>query len=162
MTSGSEPTTIIATAWERWRARRERLARRRAIGGVRVTRSRGAVNRNRRDFQPRQRCSAPAEHEVQNPFAEVDDDRRDRADLDEHREHLPERVVLQVDAKQSLAQHQVPRRAHRQEFRHAFDDAQHDRHQQVEHRRNAFPRLAATPLAPARRAGTGRSRDECT
>ena len=87
-----------------------------------------------RDLQRRARPLAPAEQQVHDAPAEVNDDGEDGPDLDEDGERLPERAgIFQVDPHPPLAQQQVPGRAHGQKLGDALDDAEDDRYEQVAH-----------------------------
>ena len=74
------------------------------------------------------------EHAERDPpqFDEIDgDNRQDRAELNQHREAVPETALAEIE--ESFRQQQMAGRGHRQEFRDALDDAENHRPQCIRH-----------------------------
>ena len=65
-------------------------------------------------------------------LAEIDhDDGEDGAELDQHREAVPETALAEIE--KSFRQQQMSGRGHREEFRDALDDAENHRPQCIRH-----------------------------
>ncbi len=105
----------------------EKIALDEAAGGRPDYRGRQERHQHADDEAPRVGITEHAERDPPQ-FGEIDhDDRKNRAELNQHRKALPETALAKPE--ETLRQQQMARRGNRQKFRDALDDAENYRPQ---------------------------------